>query len=291
MKRLRGMIEYVSDKPGPTLRAQWLGQQLRELRNAAEFTLKQAGDYLQRDTSTVGRFESGEYPIRRPDMLALLDFYGVSDKHRRDGLLQLHADSWQKGWWDGYAEDVEQSFVDFVWLESRATEILAFDNTVLTGLLQTDNYARAVITATDRSASPEQIERGVELRMARQEVLGKPDFQLQVVLDESVLHRQVHSTNVMREQFAHLATLARQSNVEIRVLPFSAGEHPSSTGGLMILRMSEPYPEVGYVETPAGSLYVEPPRTERFRAAYDGLCKLTLGPRKSIEVITALTKE
>lgn len=285
------MIERVSDKPGPTLRAQWLGQQLRELRNAADFTLKQAGDYLQRDTSTVGRFESGEYPIRRPDMLALLDFYGVSDKHARDGLLQLHADSWQKGWWDGYAEDVERSFVDFVWLESRATEILAFDNTVPIGLLQTDNYARAVITAADLGASPEQVERWVELRMARQDVLGKLDFRLQVVLDEAVLHREVHSKIVMREQLAHLAMLAKRPNVEIRVLPFSAGEHPSPTGGFMLLRMPEPYSEVGYVETPGGSLCVEPPRTERFHAAYDGLCKLALGPRKSIEVITALMEE
>ena len=281
----------MSDKPGPTLRAQWLGQQLRELRNAADFTLKQAGDYLQRDTSTVGRFESGEYPIRRPDMLALLDFYGVADKHARDGLLQLHADSWQKGWWDGYAEDVERSFVDFVWLESRATEILNFDNTTLTGLLQTDNYARAVMTAADRGASPVQIERGVELRMARQDVLDKPDFQLRVVLDEAVLRREVHGRIVMREQLAHLAMLAKRPNVEIRVLPFSAGEHPSPAGAFKILRMPEPYPEVGYVETPAGSLCVEPPRTERFVAAYDGLCELALGPRKSIEVITALMKE
>ncbi|MEO7195440.1 MAG: helix-turn-helix transcriptional regulator, partial [Pseudonocardiaceae bacterium] len=86
----------------PTLRAQWLGQSLRELRDANGMTLARAADFLQRNASTVSRFESGEYPIRRPDLMALLDLYGVADRRKRDGLLRLSEDVWQKGWWDGY---------------------------------------------------------------------------------------------------------------------------------------------------------------------------------------------
>ncbi|MGH3711284.1 MAG: helix-turn-helix domain-containing protein, partial [Pseudonocardiaceae bacterium] len=107
-----------------TLRAQWLGQSLRELRDSTGMTLTQAGEFLQRNASTVSRFESGEYPIRRPDLMALLDLYSVSDRRKRDGLLRLSEDVWQKGWWDGY-EELEQPFVDYVWLESRATTIRA----------------------------------------------------------------------------------------------------------------------------------------------------------------------
>jgi hypothetical protein len=104
----------------------------------------------QRNTATVSRFESGEYPIRRPDLMALLDLYGVSERRKRDGLLRLSEDVWQKGWWDGYKPDVECQFVDYMWLESRATAIRAFDCVVLPGLLQTREYAEAVITAADR---------------------------------------------------------------------------------------------------------------------------------------------
>src|SRR5262245_6216725 len=101
-----------------TLRAQWLGQELRELRAAKRLMLREAAAYLQRDPSTVSRFESGEYPIRRPDLMALMDLYGVADAARRDNLMKLSQEVWQKGWWDGYADDVTGSFVDYIWLES-----------------------------------------------------------------------------------------------------------------------------------------------------------------------------
>ena len=100
-------------EPRPTLRAQWLGQSLRELRDAKGMTLARAADLLQRNASTVSRFESGEYSIRRPDLMVLLDLYGVSDRRQRDSLLRLSEEAWQKGWWDGYQE-LEQPFVDFV---------------------------------------------------------------------------------------------------------------------------------------------------------------------------------
>ncbi|MGH3925944.1 MAG: Scr1 family TA system antitoxin-like transcriptional regulator, partial [Pseudonocardiaceae bacterium] len=152
----------MSTKPKPTLRAQWLGQSLRELRDATGMTLARAGEFLQRNAATVSRFESGEYPIRRPDLMALLDLYGVSDRRKRDGLLRLSDDVWQKGWWDGYEPDVERQFVDFVWLESRATVIRSFDPLLVTGLLQTRQYAEAVITAAEWEAEPAQIARWVQ---------------------------------------------------------------------------------------------------------------------------------
>ncbi|MFF0307861.1 helix-turn-helix domain-containing protein [Streptosporangium sp. NPDC004379] len=275
-----------------TLRAQWLGQQLRELREANSLLLKDVAEYLQRDPSTASRFESGEYPIRRPDLLALLDLYGVADSGRRESLMKLSQEVWQKGWWDGYATEVAGALIDYVWLESRAREIRAFDNVLLLGLFQTEEYARAVIEAAELGAEKHQIERWVELRMTRQEILkGEDPPQLSVIIDEAVLRREVGGPECMVNQLHHLIEHTSRPNIEIRVLPFSAGAHASPTGAFRILRMKDPYPEVAYVETPKGAVYVESPDTERFMLTYDDLRKLTLVPEDSAELISALAEE
>lgn len=278
-----------------TLRAQWLGQLLRELREERGYTLKEPAEYIQRTTGTLSRLETAEYPIRRPEVLALLDFYGVAEKRQRDGILRLADDVWQKGWWDEEFADAvyDRKFVDYVWLESRAKELLSFDCAMILGLLQTPDYARAVITADEPAGtSTHQIDRWVQLRMARQEVLTKDEpLRLRVILDEAVLRRIVGGPDVLRAQLRHLLKLAKQANIEIRVLPFAVGAHTSHTGAFKLLFMPEPYPEAGYVETPAGSLYVEPPKTEKLTATYDGLQKIALGTKASLGVISAVIED
>ncbi|KAA2260152.1 helix-turn-helix domain-containing protein [Solihabitans fulvus] len=283
----------MTDKPGPTLRAQWLGQQLHELRAATGLKLKDVGEVLQRDGTTIGRFESGEYPIRQSDLVALLDFYGVSTKRKRDALLRLHDDAWRTDWWDDQFDDAvfDPRFVDYVWLEQRSTNIFAFDTTAVTGLVQTERYARAVIDAAEPTASADQIERWVQLRMARQEILSRSEPpRLHLVLDEAILRREVGDEQVLGEQLVHLRRLAARPNVELRVLPFRVGAHICPYGPFRIFQMADPYPEVGYVETLAGSLYVEPPKTAKFVAAYDGLRKAALTQQRSIELITAIVQ-
>lgn len=275
-----------------TLRSQWLGQQLRELREANDLILKDVGEYLQRDPATVSRFESGGYPIRRPDLLALLDLYGVADSRRRESLMKLSQEVWQKGWWDGYAAEVAGAFVDYVWLESRAQEIRAFDNTLLPGLLHTSQYARAAITAAEYDAKSEQIDRWVELRMIRQGILERenpPRFS--AIIDEAVLRREVGGPECLAVQLRHLAGCAVGPNIEIRVLPFSAGAHASPTGAFRIFTMEKPFPEVGYAETPKGAIYVESPDTQRFARTYDELRELALTPEESAELISAMAEE
>lgn len=275
-----------------TLRAQWLGQQLRDLREANGILLKDTAEYLQRDPSTAGRFESGEYPIRRPDLMALLDLYGVADSHRREGLMKLSQEVWQKGWWDGYAGEVAGAFVDYVWLESRAREIRAFDNTLLPGLLHTSAYARAAITAAEYDAKGEQIDRWVELRTTRQGILaGDNPPRLLSIIDESVLRRQVGGAACLATQLEELARHAARPNIEIRVLPFSAGAHASPGGAFRIFTMEEPFPEVGYAETPKGAIYVESPDTQRFVRTYDELRELALPPKESAVLISVIAEE
>lgn len=282
----------VATRQGPTLRAQWLGQQLKELRENAGITLRQAADYLERDPSTVSRFESAEYPIRRADLVALLDFYSVGDQRRREGLLTLREEVWQKGWWDGYADAVDRRFIDYVWLESRAEEIHSFDDTLLPGLLQTQRYAEAAIRAADPDLPTEQVARAVELRIMRQQALsGDKPSQLRAILDEALLRRLVAGPDAMREQLRHLVACSERPNIEIRVLPFTAGAHASPAGAFKVFSLAEPYPDVAYAETLAGAIYVETPGATRFVQAYDRLQSATLTPDESAELISAAAEE
>jgi hypothetical protein len=283
----------VPSRQGPTLRAQWLGQQLRELREGAGRTQKDAAEYLQRNPGTMSRFESAEFPIRRGDVMALLDFYDVSDQRRRDALIRLSEDVWQKGWWDGLSDVVYDSrFVDFVWLESRAHEIQAFDNLVVPGLLQTKAYAKATISAAEPGATAAQIQQWVDLRMRRQAVVTGPEArQLNAIIDEATLRRMVGGAETMRDQLRHLRAAADLPNVELRILPFSVGAHASPTGAFRVFVMADPYPSVGYVETPAGAIYVEAPGVDRFIQLYDLLSKAALGTTESLAFIESVTEE
>jgi transcriptional regulator with XRE-family HTH domain len=282
----------MSTKPKPTLRAQWLGQSLRELRDTTGMTLARAGEYLQRNAATVSRFESGEYPIRRPDLMALLDLYGVSDRRKRDGLLQLSEDVWQKGWWDGYEPDVERYFVDLVWLESRATAIRSFAPLVVTGLLQTREYAEAVITAADWEAEPAQIARWVQLRMDRQAVLHQEaPPRLRVIIDEFALRREIGGPDVLRGQLAHLLAAAELPQVDLRVLPASVGAHACLSGDFLVFTIAELDLDVGYTDTTGGGVYVEPPDSERFVRVYDRLLDSALGPPESAKLIRAIGED
>ncbi|MFF4990296.1 helix-turn-helix domain-containing protein [Streptosporangium saharense] len=275
-----------------TLRSQWLGQQLRDLREANGLILKDAAEYLQRDPGTVSRFETGGYPIRRPDLLALLDLYGVADPRRRDEFVRLSQEVWKKGWWDGYTQGMIGAFIDYIWLESRSLEIRGFDSMILPGLFQTPRYARVVISTVERDAAETQVDRWVKLRMKRQKILeGKNPPRFMSIIDEAVLRREVGGRECQAEQLRHLVDQAARPNVEICVLPLSVGAHACSTGAFRIFTLGEGFPGVGYAETPKGAIYVESPDSESFVRMYEEARKLTLGPEESAEFIAAIAEE
>lgn len=278
-------------KKSPTLRAQWLGKQLRELREAAKLTLREAGDYVQRDQAALSRWEQGLTPARVPDVLALLNLYGVDDQGLRDDMEQLSRDIWQKGWWDDYAREATGRVIDHAWLESRAEEISSFDVTVIPGLLQTRGYAEAVIKAAEPDATPTYVARWLEFRMTRQQVLTENEpVRLTALLDEALLCRTVGGAAVLRAQLEHLIELADRRNVTIQVLPFSAGAHASTRGPFTIFGMPAPYTDVAYMETNAGNVYVEMDDVEDFAQKYDDLRQAALSPDESTALIRAAVK-
>ena len=277
---------------GMTQRAIWLGQQLNRHRTRAGVTLSQAGDYLGRNGSSISRSESGEVPARIGDVVALMNLYGVDDDQERANLENLAREVWQKGWIDPYRKTLRTDFIDFAWVEARSSEIRAYDGLALTGLLQTSSYAEAIIRAADADADEQTIQRFIEYRLQRQQVLSRDEPVLfRAVIDEGVLRRPVGSVEIMREQLAHLRKLTEHERVELRVLPFRVGAHPGQAGSFLVFTQSYPYAEVGYAETPGGSIFVESEQAERFARAYDRLEKVALDLRKSVALLKTLEKD
>ncbi|HEX2416895.1 MAG TPA: helix-turn-helix transcriptional regulator [Micromonosporaceae bacterium] len=250
----------------PTLRAQWLGKLLRDRRESLNITLRDAGNHIMRDASTISRIEAGLVPARLPDVLELLNLYNVDEPTLRAGLEQLSRDVWHKDWWDGYVSTIQVGTMDLAWLESRAEKLRDFSPLVIHGLLQTRAYAEAVMRAVDPDADSADFQRWVDFRLRRQEVLERVDYT--VILDEAMLLRVVGDGTIMRGQFEHLLELSHRPNIAIRVLPLSAGALSSPEGAFTLFSMPPPFPTVAQVPTEAGTIYVEMPKVERFKAAY-----------------------
>jgi transcriptional regulator with XRE-family HTH domain len=251
---------------GGTLRAQWLGKLLRDLRESAGLSLKDSGDHLIRDPSTVSRMETGLTPARMQDLRELMNLYGVNDPELRAALEALTRDIWIKDWWDGYARNVHVRVIDLAWLEARAEKLRTFSLPAIHGLLQTREYAEAVMRANDPDASDEQIARWLDFRMKRQEVLDRLDYT--AVLDENVFHRPFGGASVMRDQLAHLLDVSDRPNVTIRVLPFSGSSQTGSESSFSLFTMPAPFPLVVQVATDAGAVYIEMPDAAKFEAVY-----------------------
>jgi hypothetical protein len=267
---------------------------LRQLREQNNLTLKEAAEYLQKDLSSLSRFELGTFPVRRGDLLALMDLYGLDDKTQRETLLNLCGEVWQTGWWHKYTGadgDFWGSTIDFVWLESRAESIKAFSALVVPGLLQTPAYARAIMDVVNDGASEEQKDRWVSLRIERQKILnGERLLSHEVVFDEAALRRSFGGPEVMAEQLGRLRALAEDEQIRMRMIPFEAGGHLSPEGAFILLDLGDPFTTVAHVESPGGGLYLERGDVDKLTDIFDGLQKMALSPGDSIAFVADLER-
>jgi transcriptional regulator with XRE-family HTH domain len=276
-----------------TLRAQWLGQQLRQIREQRGMTLKLVATHLNRDMSALGRYERADWPIRREDVVALLDLYGFHKAEERSRLLHLAEEVWRTDRWnDAYDDVVDSSFIDFPWLESRASRICSYHSTVVPGLFQLREYAEQVIREVEGPKVSEGfIQRGVALRMDRQHVLQHGQTKINAIIDESALRRRIGTGRLMQDQLGRILQLARQPEIEIRVLPRKVALHPALDGSFWVFEMPSPYPAVGYLESLAGQMYFESPKADRFVSAYHRTCDVALDPRESAGLIETIMEE
>ncbi len=278
---------------GPTIARWQLGAQLKGLREAAKITQLQIAEVLGCSESKIYKIESGDVGINRGDLLVMLDRYKVGeDDPRRETAFDLQRQGKQRGWWAKYG-NLPSNYAMYVGLEGAATEVKDFELAVVPGLLQTEGYARAIGSA-NWPDQPEEVERRVELRMARQACLTEdPLLKFWGIVDEAVLHRRTGGDEVIHGQLRHLIDMGKQPNVTIQVLPFGEGWHPGTAGSFSILEFPEAvHSPVAYIESQAGDVYLErEDDMRRVTLRFTHLQTAALSQAKSRELMAAIARE
>lgn len=268
----------------PTVRRRRLALALKRLRDQSGMTADEAAKVVGISKSALSRIENAQVSVMPPVASKLLELYGVEDADI-EALVQVAREARKRGWWQAYDDVLPEWFEVYVGLEAEAAEIKTLQHQLIPGLLQTAEYARAVISAEHPDASDEEIYRRVELRMKRQKTENGP--KLWIVLDEAALHRPVGGNEVMKAQLQRLVKTGKHSGVTIQVLPFASGEHASMGSAFSILSFPEPAdPGIVYVETRAGSLYLEGQQVKEYSTIFQHLVATALGQKESAAMIT-----
>jgi transcriptional regulator with XRE-family HTH domain len=251
------VTSIASAAGGPTVLRILLGAQLRRVREAKQITVEDAAGVIRASHSKINRLEAGRVGFKERDVVDLLAMYGV-DEGERDALVALARRANAPGWWHDYSDILPSWFEAYIGLEEAATQIRVYEVQFVPGLLQTEDYARAVMLRGHDSAPTREIERRVRLRIARQVLLDRPNPPgLRVVLDEAVLRRQVGDPAMMRDQLKHLAAMAERPNVTMQMLPFQASGS-SAEGSFSILRYpGSDLPDIVYLEQLRSAMYLD----------------------------------
>ncbi|GAA3150346.1 helix-turn-helix transcriptional regulator [Streptomyces rameus] len=279
---------------GPAVRRRKLGAELRTLRTEAGLTSGEAARLVGWHQSKVSRIETGASGVKPADLRLLLDAYGVRDRHLRELLLMLTGSEDAGGrhrWWHAYRGVLPPTYRDFISLESQASAMRTLETTVVPGLLQTPEYARAVTRAAVKGLAEDRLDTLVEVRLARQDVLrSNPPLVLSAVLDEAVLRREVGGPGVMARQLRRLTEAARLPQVRLQVLPFAAGAHVGLTGPFVIFSFpSTSDLDVVVLDQLTSSLYLE--RKEdlvAYSEAFSTLQSHALSPEESLDYIAGI---
>lgn len=274
----------------PTVRRRRLGLELRRLREASGLTIEVVADRLECSSSKISRIETGHTGVTPRDVRDMLAVYGLAGP-AADELVQVARDARQKGWWHLYGTVLTGAYVG---LEAAASSIRSYEVQVIPGLLQTETYARSMLHAGGPGRSDTEVDRRVRVRIARQSLLVQDDpLDLWVVLDETIFHRLVGGSAVMREQLDHLVRSAARPNITVQVLPFSAGAHVAMEGSFTILGYDEPAdPDVVFAENAAGGLFLEKDEElQRYHYIFDHLRATAMPPEESVAFIAARVKE
>ncbi|MFJ9538994.1 helix-turn-helix domain-containing protein [Streptomyces sp. NPDC101225] len=279
---------------GPAVRRRKLGAELRELRASAGLTSGEAARLAGWHQSKVSRIETGASGVKPADVRLLLDVYAVSDAQLRELLLVLAGSDESGGrhhWWHAYRGVLPPTYRDFISLESQASAMSTLETSVVPGLLQTPEYARAVTRAAVGGPDDDRLDALVEVRLARQDVLRSDrPLSLSAVLDEAVLRREVGGPDVMALQLRRLLDTAQLPQVRLQVLPFAAGAHVGVTGPFVIFSFSSTSDlDVVVLDHLTSSLYLE--RKEDLRAyseAFKDLQSHALSPEDSLDYIAAI---
>ncbi|GAA1645757.1 helix-turn-helix transcriptional regulator [Nonomuraea sp. NPDC048882] len=279
---------------GPTALRILLGSQLRKLREAKNVTREEAGHLIRGSESKISRMELGRVGFKERDVADLLTLYGVVDDQARSAVLDLVTTANEPGWWHRFNDVLPTWFQAYVGLEEAAARIRTYEVQFVPGLLQTKEYARAVVTAGSAGIAAEEIARRVDLRLERQRMLDRPDGPIfWAVIDEAALRRPIGGAEVMRAQLEHLIDLMRQPSITIQIMPFSFGGHSAEGGAFSILRFPDnDLPDVVYVEQLASALYLDKREdVDRYTEVMERLCAVSTTPDETIELLRTIADE
>ena len=246
------------ERQTPTVRLRRLAAELRSLRTSSGLTRDEIVERTGINVATLYRIEHARVRPQTRTLRTLLALYGVEGVHQ-DELIALLRDARQRGWLHAYQSVLPEQYTTYIGFEGEARGVWNYESLYVPGLVQTENYARAVIRGGFPSASRDEIERRVQVRMERQDVLrGDRPLELWGIVDEAALRRQVGGPEVMREQLEHLRYLSTMPRMFLQVIPFSSGAHRAMELPFAILAFPDPAdPEVVWLRYPTGSLWIE----------------------------------
>ncbi|MDX3385338.1 helix-turn-helix transcriptional regulator [Streptomyces niveiscabiei] len=277
----------------PTVRRRRLAARLVEFREAAGMNIDDAAERIGCHRTKINRIENARLGISLGELRDLLTFYGVTDPTQVDEMVALAQRSREPGWVQraGLARPTYTEFIDY---EKTADYIRSCQNNLVAGLLQTPDYARAILSAAPSTLSPEDVDALVEARMKRQEILRRPTPpRLCVIQSEAALRLEVGGREAMRKQLEHLETMAGHPSVEVQVIPDRAGAHAGLAGSFVLFSFSNlTFPDVVCVEHRTGTLYMETPEeTADYTLIFDSLRSIALSPRDSLETMARVRQE
>jgi transcriptional regulator with XRE-family HTH domain len=286
--------EMAPEPSGPTIHRRQLGAELRRLRRSAGLGIEQVAKELGCSQTRVSRIETakGRAVARPADVVKLCELYRVSDQQHIQMLLDMLTSSQRQGWWEAYDDVLPSGLEVYVGLETDARTERAWEPVLVHGLLQTPEYARAVLEsgATHRTHDVDSL---VQLRMERQKLLARPDSPLEfwAIMDEAGIRRPIGGPAVMRAQLRHLIEVTDSANIVLQVVPNHKGGHPGLGGAFSILEFEEDAPVV-YVDCPAGNLYMEKRAdVRRFGSTFDLLRAMALDPSESTALLERTAEE
>lgn len=281
----------MSNRASPTVRRKRLAAELRDLRHAAGMTIEDVADRLGWQTSKVSRIENARSSVHHGDVRDLLDVYGVTDEEIREALVRIAREARKRGWWTQYRDVLIEPYVG---LEDEASMLRTFELSFIPGLLQTEHYARAVISGGGRVKDRNELERRVAMRMERQKALDRGDGpRVWVVLDEPVIRRPIGGHELMAEQLRYLVSVSERDTATIQVLKFDVGAHPGMRGPFVILGFSDPLDQpVVYLETATDGLYLERrDEIERYNLLWEHLSAAALSIGDSRALLRAVAAD
>jgi transcriptional regulator with XRE-family HTH domain len=242
----------------PTVHRRRLRSELRKVRELAGLTQRDVAREMDWSLSKLIRIETGAVSIATNDLRALLALYEITDRSRIDALIEIARASRERSWWSTYKDLVSQEYLAFLGYESSASVIRNFEPLLVPGLLQTEDYAREVLSVLQGADAPGKIDKLVELRMQRQELLERKDPpSLHFILDEAVIRRMVGGPDVTRRQLNHLREVASRPGVTIRVVSFSQGIYPGLRVPYVLFEFPLPEDEdILYIENPQGEMII-----------------------------------